>query len=62
MVTLCFLLFGFLLIAIQTTVFHYFPNWLGRPDLAFVLVVFAAYRFSWFPGLLLAFLLGWLMM
>ena len=61
MVTACFFVLGFVLIAIQTTIFHYFPNWLGRPDLAFILVVFAAYKFSWFPGLLLAFLLGWLM-
>ncbi|MBL4903440.1 MAG: rod shape-determining protein MreD [Desulfocapsa sp.] len=61
MVTLCFLFLGFILIAIQTTVFHYFPHWLGRPDLAFILLVFSAYKFSWFPGLLLAFLLGWLM-
>lgn len=61
MVTLCFLMLGFVLIAIQTTFFHQFPHWLGRPDLAFVLVVFSAYRFSWFSGLFLAFLLGWLM-
>ncbi|HIQ36742.1 MAG TPA: rod shape-determining protein MreD [Desulfocapsa sulfexigens] len=61
MVTLCFLFLGFILIAIQTTVFHYFPHWLGRPDLAFILLVFSAYKFSWLPGLLLAFLLGWLM-
>jgi len=61
MVTLCFLMLGFFLIAIQTTIFHYFPDWLGRPDLAFILVVFSAYKFSWFPGLFLAFLLGWLM-
>ena len=61
MVTLSFLFLGFVLIAIQTTFFHQFPHWLGRPDLAFVLVVFSAYKFSWFPGLFLAFLLGWLM-
>ncbi len=61
MTTLCFLLVGFILTAIQTTIFHYFPHWLGRPDLVFILVVFVAYRFSWATGLLLAFLLGWLL-
>jgi rod shape-determining protein MreD len=61
MVALSFFLLGFLLVAVQTTFFHHFPHWLGRPDLTFVLLVFSAYKFSWFPGLLLAFLLGWLM-
>ncbi len=61
MLALAFVLLGFLLITIQTTFFHHFPHWLGRPDLAFILVVFSAYKFSWFPGFLLAFLLGWLM-
>ncbi len=61
MVTLSFLFLGFVLIALQTNFFSQFPHWLGRPDLAFVLVVFSAYKFSWFPGLFLAFLLGWLM-
>ena len=61
MVVLSFLLLGFVLIAVQTTLFHQFPHWLGRPDLAFILLVFTAYRFNWFGGLLLAVLLGWLM-
>lgn len=61
MVALVFFLLGFILIAFQTTFFHYFPDWLGRPDLAFILLVFSGYKFAWFPGLLLAFLLGWLM-
>lgn len=61
MLAIVFVLLGFLLITIQTTLFYYFPHWLGRPDLAFVLIVFSAYKFSWFSGLLLAFLLGWLM-
>ncbi len=61
MVVLSFFLLGFILIAIQTTFFHYFPHWLGRPDLSFILLVFSGYKFGWLPGLLLAFLLGWLM-
>ncbi len=61
MVLLCFVLLGFVLVAVQTTIFHQFPHWLGRPDLAFVLLVFSGYKFAWLPGLLLAFSLGWLM-
>jgi rod shape-determining protein MreD len=59
MVTFSFLLLGFILLAVQTTLFTLFPHWLGRPDLVFILLVFSVYKFSWFPGLLLAFLLGW---
>ncbi len=61
MVTFSFLLLALLLLAIQTTLFTLFPHWLGRPDLVFILLVFSVYKFSWFPGLLLAFLLGWLL-
>lgn len=61
MVTVSFLVVAFVLVAIQTTVFHYFPHWLGRPDLVFILLVFSAYRFSWFSGLIFAFLLGWVL-
>ncbi len=59
MVTFSFLLLGFLLLAVQTTIFTLFPHWLGRPDLVFILLVFSVYKFSWFQGLLLAFMLGW---
>lgn len=58
---LSFVLFGLLLLSIQTTVFTLFPEWLGTPDLAFILLVFIAYRFDWFGGLFLAFCLGWMM-
>lgn len=61
MVLLCFVFLGFVLVAVQTTFFHQFPHWLGRPDLAFVLLVFSGYKFAWLPGLLLAFSLGWLL-
>lgn len=55
-----FVSLGLFLLAIQTTFFSLFPHWLGRPDLLFVLLVFVAYRFSWFSGLFLAFFLGWI--
>ncbi len=61
MVTLSFLLLGVFLLVAETSFLQIFPDWLGRPDLVFILLVFTAYRFDWFRGLLLAFLLGWLM-
>ncbi|MBU1140709.1 MAG: rod shape-determining protein MreD [Proteobacteria bacterium] len=61
MVTASFILLGVFLIIAETTFLQFFPHWLGRPDLVFILLVFVAYKFNWFRGLLLAFLLGWLM-
>lgn len=61
MLILCFTLVGVLLIVIQTTFFSAFPAWLGRPDLVYILVTFAAYRFDWLRGLFLVFFLGWMM-
>jgi rod shape-determining protein MreD len=61
MLILCFLALGILLLAIQTTFFQFFPAWLGRPDLVYILVAFTAYRFDWFRGLFLVVLLGWMM-
>lgn len=56
-----FVLLGMGLLAIQTTLFPLFPQWLGGPDLAFILLVFVAYKFPWYSGLFLAFSLGWMM-
>lgn len=56
-----FLLLGVSTIIAQATIFPLLPDWLGRPDFLYVLVVFAAYRFSWFHGLFLVFMLGWMM-
>jgi rod shape-determining protein MreD len=61
MVTASFILLGGFLIVAETTFLQFFPNWLGRPDLVFILLVFTAYKFSWSRGLLLAFFLGWLL-
>ena len=36
-------------------------SWLGFPDFVFILVAFAAFRFDWLRGCLLAFMLGWMM-
>lgn len=56
-----FVSLGLFLLAVQTSLFSLFPEWFGRPDLVFVLLVFIAYRFGWLSGLFLAFSLGWMM-
>ena len=56
-----FLLVGILLIVLQTTILQILPSWFGFPDLAFILIAFAAFRFDWLGGSLLAFMLGWMM-
>ncbi len=59
MVTLVFMAIGIALIVLQTTAFYSLPHGLGRPDMVYLLVVFAAYRFPWLPGFILAFIIGW---
>ncbi len=61
MILSLFFFLGILAAVIQTTLFQYFPTWLGCPDLIYILVAFAAYRFSWFRGLIFVFVLGWMM-
>lgn len=61
MKTLVFLLIGILLIVMQTTVLQNLPDWFGFPDLIFILIAFAAFRFDWLQGFILAFVLGWMM-
>lgn len=56
-----FLIIGIFLITFQTTVLQFLPTWLGAPDLVFILIAFLAYRFEVLKGLLLTFLLGWMM-
>lgn len=56
-----FVTLGLFLLAIQTTVFSLFPDWLGKPDLIFILLVFVAYKFNWLAGIFLAFCFGWMM-
>ncbi len=61
MLTTFFFFLGMLLISIQATFFQFFPSWLGRPDLVYILVTFIAYRFDWFRGFFLVYTLGWMM-
>lgn len=56
-----FLLVGILLIVMQTTILQVLPYWFGFPDFVFILIAFAAFRFDWLPGCILAFVLGWMM-
>lgn len=60
MTTLIFLLLGVFLLVAETSFLQFFPHWLGQPDLVFILLVFTAYKFDWFRGLMIAFLLGWM--
>ena len=56
-----FLLVGVFLIVMQTTILQILPAWFGFPDFVFILIAFAAFRFNWLHGCLLAFTLGWMM-
>jgi rod shape-determining protein MreD len=60
MITFVFMVIGVLLIVLQTTVLLDFPANFGRPDIIYLLVAFAAYRFAWLPGMLLTFVVGWI--
>lgn len=56
-----FLIIGIFLITFQTTVLQFLPSWLGSPDLVFILIAFLAYRFDVLKGIILSFILGWMM-
>ncbi len=60
MVLFSFWVLGVALIIAQTTLLQFFPDWIGEPDFLFVLVGFAGYRFAWIPGIVLVFILGWM--
>lgn len=59
--TLVFFLLAVILVVVQTTVLQYLPSGFARPDLAFLLVAFAAYRLPWIPGILVVFTVGWVL-
>lgn len=61
MQVLIFLLLAVFLVVAQTTVLHFLPYWMGRPDFIFILIAFIAYRFDWLRGGLLVFLSGWML-
>lgn len=61
MLIFSFFLMGIALVVIQSSIFQFFPTWLGSPDLIFILIAFLAYRFDWLRGLLLVIVLSWIM-
>ncbi len=58
--TLVFMTIGIGLIVLQTTVIQSLPVNFGHPDVIYLLVAFAAYRFAWLPGILISFSVGWI--
>jgi len=60
MLFLFFFLVALVIVVVQTTFLQALPFAWGGPDLIFILVVFAAYRFAWLPGLLLVFCAAWM--
>ncbi|MCK5233170.1 MAG: hypothetical protein KAR13_23070 [Desulfobulbaceae bacterium] len=58
MVFFCFLMLGGVLLTLQTTVFHLLPEWAGKPDPLFILVIFVAARMDLFRGAGLVLLYG----
>jgi rod shape-determining protein MreD len=60
MLIVSFLGLGVFLVVLQTTLLQFTPESFGRPDFVFLLVVFAAYRFAWLPGIVLTFTVSWI--
>lgn len=53
-----FLLIGLFLLTVQTSLFQGLPEWIGTPDLLFILVVFAAIYLDITQGAILCLVLG----
>jgi rod shape-determining protein MreD len=58
MIIAIFFLVGAGLLIIQTSILPLLPEWMGRPDLLFVLIVYAALRLEIYQGAFLALLFG----
>jgi len=61
MPVITFFLLGILLLILQTSLLISLPEWLGRPDPLFVLIVFAATRLDLAHGAIVLLLLGLVM-
>lgn len=61
MIVITFFLLGILLLILQTSLLISLPEWLGRPDPLFVLIVFVAARLDLVHGALVLLLLGLVM-
>lgn len=61
MPVITYLFLGIFLLIIQTSLLSELPEWLGKPDLLFVLIVFVALRLELFRGAFLLLLFGLIM-
>lgn len=61
MTTSLLLLFGVVLLLLQTTVLHALPDWFGRPHLLLLLIVFLGTNLDPYKGATLVLLFGFLM-
>ena len=61
MVVITFFLLGVMLLILQTSLLISLPEWLGRPDPLFVLIVFVAARLDLVHGAIVLLLLGLVM-
>jgi len=61
MTTIILLIFGIFLLLLQTTVLHVLPDWLGRPHLLLLFIVFLGTSHDPYRGAVLVLLLGFLM-
>jgi len=61
MFVVTFFLLGLTLLITQTTLFSAMPDWLGRPDLLFIFIIFITVRLDVIKGALLVLMLGLIM-
>lgn len=61
MLVLSFLLVGIVSIILQTTVFQFLPDWIGKIDPLFILIVFLGLRMDYLPGTVISIILGLIM-
>jgi rod shape-determining protein MreD len=59
--TVVFLVVGILLAVVQTTVLQLLPGGVARPDLIYLLVAFSAFKLPWIPGIIISFMVGWVL-
>lgn len=58
MIISTFLTLGGFLLVLQTSLFRFLPAWAGKPDLLFILLIFAATNMKLHQGVILALLFG----
>jgi rod shape-determining protein MreD len=61
MIIVFFLMVGIGLLVLQTSLLPLLPDWLGRPDLLFILIVYAALRLETYHGAVLILFFGLLL-